>query len=206
MVADLLECGDQGQHETPPLHAFRGADPAHRLVDRRLVERGLLAGQGAEDLHLLLGRQVLDDRRVALEPSQDEGSDEAPEAFGDVVPAVPLDGGRHLAAEGLERPEEARIEILGDRPELGQPVLDRGARQSDAESGAKGACGPRRVRRGILDVLRFVECGDRPVHARQHGGVAAQQTVGCDDQRAGRACRDLPGRPRAVGPVVANDG
>ena len=53
-----------------------------RVAHDRLVERGLLAGEGAVDLHLLLLGQVLDDRPVGLQPAQDERRHQPLEALG----------------------------------------------------------------------------------------------------------------------------
>ena len=63
MVADLLEAQQDGEDRAAPLDALRRAQAALELLDRLLVERGLLPGQEAEGAHLGLVRQVGDDAR-----------------------------------------------------------------------------------------------------------------------------------------------
>ena len=73
MVADLLELHHRGQHQAPALHPFGLVDPGEHVVDHRLVERGLLPGQGTELLHLELLGEVGNDRPVGLQAAQNEG-------------------------------------------------------------------------------------------------------------------------------------
>ena len=87
MVADLLELHHGGEHQAAPLHAFGLVDAVQHVVDHGLVERGLLAGQGAERLHLELVRQVGDDRPVGLQPPQHERRGDAAEMRGCLVVA-----------------------------------------------------------------------------------------------------------------------
>src|SRR5204863_169093 len=141
VVADLLERRDERQDQATPLDAVRGLDSSHRLLHRCLVERGLLARERADDLYLLLGRQVPYDPRVALHAAQDEWPDDSPEALRDVVAPVAFDGDSDLAPEAFERSKEPRIQVLRDRPQLGQPVLDRRAGECDAETGAEAEVG-----------------------------------------------------------------
>ena len=80
MIADLLELGHRRQHQAPALNALLGRlDPGQHVRDGGLVERRLLGGQVAPDLHLLLLRQVGDDRLVGLDPAQDEWAGQPPE-------------------------------------------------------------------------------------------------------------------------------
>jgi hypothetical protein len=132
VVADLLREHEQREHAPAPRDAVGGLDAPQLLVDHCLVERRLLARERADDLHLVLLGQVLDDRRVALEAPQDERPHDAAQARGGFVVAIPLDGHGEVAAEGLERPQETRICELEDRPQLGEAVLDGRARQREA--------------------------------------------------------------------------
>src|SRR5947208_670699 len=206
VVADLLERRDERQDQATPLDAVRGLDSSHRLLHRCLVERGLLARERADDLHLLLGREVPYDPRVALHAAQDEWPDDSPEALRDVVAPVAFDGDSDLAPEAFERSKEPRIQVLRDRPQLGQPVLDRRAGECDAETGAESTGGPGGARGGVLDVLRLVESRHRPVDGAQDFRVAAEEAVGGDDQRAGRRPLELRRRTGAARAVVAHDG
>jgi hypothetical protein len=74
--------------------AWRRALAPERLVDRRLVEAGLLAGERARDGDLLLGRQVDRDLGVVLAAAQHERRDQPPQPVGRVlvVPALDRDG------------------------------------------------------------------------------------------------------------------
>ena len=77
MVADLLGEHQQREHSPPALDAVRGLDAPQLFVDHGLVERRLLARERADDLHLVLRGQVLDDGRVTLEAAQDERTHDA---------------------------------------------------------------------------------------------------------------------------------
>src|SRR5262249_61548837 len=99
MVAHLLELRERGQHDPLPLYAFGPLDRLLGLADDGGIERRLLPGERAVDLHLHLLREVLDDRAVGLEPPQDEGTGEPPQ---------PLEGLRVLAR--LDRDEVALLE------------------------------------------------------------------------------------------------
>ena len=74
MVADLLEPHEQGQHDALALDAIGIFELAGQFLHRLLVERGLLAAQEAEGLHLGLVGQVGDDALVGLQPPQDIGA------------------------------------------------------------------------------------------------------------------------------------
>ena len=70
MVADLLELHHGGQNQTSALDSFCFVDPRQHVVDDSLVQSGLLAGQGAELLHLELFGKVGDDRPIGLEAAE----------------------------------------------------------------------------------------------------------------------------------------
>src|SRR5690606_33692491 len=144
VIADLLERGQQREHLAAPFDACGAFDATHGVVERRLVQRRLLARERAQHFHLLLGRQVLNHGRIALQAPQDERPDEPAQTLGDLVLPVALYRDRIVASERGLRSEQARIQILEDRPELRQPVLYRRAGQRDAELRAQIA---RRLRR-----------------------------------------------------------
>ena len=96
VVADLLELGEGRQDQPLALDALGRLELLGGVLDDGLVERGLLLGQRAEDLHLELVGQVGDDRLVGLEPAEDERAGQALEASGGLGVAVDLD--RHVEA------------------------------------------------------------------------------------------------------------
>src|SRR5690606_10675803 len=151
---------------------FGGLDAAKLLVDDGLVERGLLARQRADDLHLVLAGQVLNDTGIALEAPQDEWSHDALEACGHRVVAIALDGEREVAAERTERAKQARVGKLEDRPQLGEAVLDRRTGEREAVARMQTASCPCGGRSGVLDVLRFVQGDNGPLDAREQLHVA----------------------------------
>ena len=130
MVADLLQAHEQGEHDAPALDAVGVLELLGELVDRLLVERGLLAAQRAEGLHLGLVGQVGDDALVGLQAPQDVGAHQlAQRSVGIVRPVGELLGeGREL----LGRSQQAGIDEIEDRPEIAEPILDRRAGQRDA--------------------------------------------------------------------------
>ena len=106
---------------------------ADKIVDRLLVERGLLAAQQAERLHFGLVRQVRDDALVGLHAPQDVGAHQlAQRAVGIVRPLGEL---LDEAGELLGRSQQSGIDEVEDRPEVAEPVLDRRAGQGDARVG-----------------------------------------------------------------------
>jgi hypothetical protein len=122
----------------PALDALALLHPGQHVVHDRLIERGLLAGQVAVHLHLQLGWQVGDDRAVGLHPAQHERAGETLEQRGRVLVVEALDRDREPGAERPRGAEQPRVEELHDRPQLGQPVLHRGARQRHPPGGAQG--------------------------------------------------------------------
>ena len=98
MIADLLEPHEEGQHDAPALHALDVLELAREIVHRLLVERRLLAAQGAEHVHLGLVRQVRDDALVGLHAAQDVGAHQVAQRPVGIVGALGelLDEGREL--------------------------------------------------------------------------------------------------------------
>ena len=144
VVADLLERGEQLEHEAAPADALRLGDLGHRLAHDRLVERHLLGGQRHEPIGLGLRRQLRRDAGVGLAPAQQEGPHQPGERVGGVRVAVALDRHGDPPAERLERAEQPGRGPVEDRPELGEAVLDRRAGEGDAgrRRDARAAPGP----------------------------------------------------------------
>ena len=100
MVADLLELHQRCEHDAgSPRSRSTSSAPLQHLVDDRLVQRRLLAGQVAVDSHLDLLRQIADDLLVGLQPPEHERAGRPAQARrrGAVAPA--LDRRRELLAE-----------------------------------------------------------------------------------------------------------
>ena len=139
VVAHLLELGHRGEDVAAPRDAVAALDAFEHVVDDRAVERRLLAGEPVVlgDLDLL--RQVVDDAGVGLHASQQVGADDAAQQGGGLVVAVALDGDGEALPEAFGAAEHAGVEEVHDRPQLGQPVLHRGAGERDAVPGAQPA-------------------------------------------------------------------
>ena len=184
MIADLLELHQRRQDEPLPLHADGLLEIARRVVDDGAVERGLLPRQRAEDLHLVLLRQVRNDARIGFQPAEDERRGEPPELRDGVGIAPGLDGDEEALPERRLRAEEAGIEQIHDRPEVADVVLHRRAGEGDAERRLDRPRGLGLLRLGVLDVLRFVEDEALPRHALQRLDLAVQQRVARHDEGA----------------------
>ncbi len=131
VVAHLFELGHRGQHVAAPLDPFGVFDLFHHVGDDGLIQRRLLGGELAVLLDLDLLRQIVDDRRVGLEPAQDVGPRRCAQPFGRFGVPVPLDRDRVAGAEAFGGSEQARVEEVHDRPQLGEPVLHRCPGQRD---------------------------------------------------------------------------
>ena len=99
MITGLLELGERGEDLATALDAFGGLDLAQRVAHDGFIEGGLLLGERAEDLHLQLLGEILDDGAVGLETSQDEGRDELLELGGGSGVGGALDGIGELLAK-----------------------------------------------------------------------------------------------------------
>jgi hypothetical protein len=82
------------------------------------------------------------------------------------------------------RTQEARIQELEDRPQLGEPILDRRTRECDPKLRPQCTRGLRRTRCGVLDVLRLIQRHHRPIHIGQHRCVATQERIRRQHERA----------------------
>ncbi len=181
VVADLLQHGEEAEHETLPGDAVLVLDRLQGLAHLGLVEGGLLLGE--RDRHVGDGprRQVGGDARIGLLPAEEERADRTGEPLGGQRVPVALDGSGHRAHEPFERAEQSGGGPVEDRPQLAQPVLDRGPGEGQAGGAADGAQGPRRRRLRVLRVLGLV--GDHQAEAgrRQRLGVPAGDAVARDD-------------------------
>ncbi len=131
MIRDLLERGEQLEHQPATRDALRAADLGERLAHHRLVERDLLGSEGDDEVGLGLARQFRRDCRIRLAPAQQERTDESSEVFGRDRVTRPFDGHRDRAAKRLERPEQAGGGPVEDRPQVAEAVLDRRPRERD---------------------------------------------------------------------------
>ncbi len=203
MVADLLEPGDQAEDQPPPGKPLGSGDRGHRLVDDGPIQRGLFDREGHDLVGLGLGWQVGSDVLVGLAPAEQERPQQLVEPLGLDGITVAFDGDRDLAAESLERPQQAGCGPVEDGPEIGELVLDRGPRERQAGGVAAdrphGSCG---VGVGILDRLGLVGDDQTPSDGGQSGSIAPGHPVGRQ--------HDVPGLEARFGqrscrPVIAND-
>ena len=70
------------------------------------------------------------------------------------------------------------MDPVHDTPEIGQPVLDRGARHGDAEIGIHAFEGVGDASAGRFDLLRFVGQKDREPHRSKVAIIVSQGLVG----------------------------
>ncbi len=179
MVADLLEAGEQGEHETPSLRVVGGEplDALHRVADERLVEHRLLPGQAEQLVGLGLRRQLRRDPGVGLAAAEQERPDQVGELarLGRLDPG--LDGRGPDPPEGLAAPEQAGDRPVEDRPELGELVLDGRAGQRDPRAARDGAQRAGGRGAGVLDVLGLVGDHEVPRHGGEGGAVAPHGAV-----------------------------
>ena len=175
VVADLLERGEQLEHQ-PAAGVLVGAlDPLHRLADDRLVERGLLAGQPTV-VGLGLGGSSgampgSDLRRRSRNGSTSWANRRAP-------PGRPaLDRRGPDLAEGVRRAEQPGRGPVEDRPQLGEVVLHRRAGQRDPARDPM----VRRLARGRGG--GFLTCCASSATTRSHGdrrrSVGARRAASC---------------------------
>ena len=167
VVADLLEPGQQRQHQAAAGGLVGALDAVHRLAHQRLVEDHLLAGQPDHVVGLGLGRQLGRDAGVGLAAPQQERLDELGEPAGDGRVDTALDRRGPDLAEGGAGPEQPRGGPVEDRPQLGQVVLDGGAGQRHPAPRLDGAEVAGGRGRGVLDVLRLVGDDQVPRDGRQ---------------------------------------
>ena len=182
VVADLLEPGEELEHQ-PAAGLLVGAlDAGHRVAHERLVEDHLLAGQPQQVVGLGLVGQLGGDAGIGLTAAQQERADQAGELprLGRLVPGLDRTGPD--LAEGLTAAEQAGGRPVEDRPELGQVVLDRRAGQGDARRRRHRTQGAGRGRPCVLDVLSLVGDDQAPGDRGQGARIAPDRAVGGEDE------------------------
>ena len=108
MVADLLEFGEQLEHQAAAGDALGPSDAAEDLVSRGAVEAGLLGGEQHHVFGLGLRRKFRSDQRVRLVAAQQERGDHPVEPGGYLGVAIALDRNRHAPAELVDGSEQSR--------------------------------------------------------------------------------------------------
>ena len=198
-----FRAGEQLEHQAPALRCpRRRAIRARVSLHDRLVEGGLLGGEGHDPIGLGLRRQVGRDVGVALAAAEQEGAHEAHEPLGGLGVPVPLDGHGDVAAERLERAEQAGRRPVEDRPQLAEAVLDRRAGEGDRGSGPGCARNALAVRAsGFLTCWASSATTSAPCHLGQRRGIAPSDAVGGEHHLVGAEVVEL-----AAAAVVATDG
>lgn len=133
------------------------------LADHGLVQRRLLGRQRDIGVGLGLARQLRRDVRVGFLAPQQEGADQGGQALGDHLVVVPFDRLGDHPAEMVQRTEQARRRPVQDRPQLGEPVLHRGAGQRHPRAGFDAAQRLRRRGQRILHMLGLVRSDETPL-------------------------------------------
>ena len=132
MIAHLLELRQRRQNHALAAGCLRLVEARDRLFDDGCVQRRLLLGQRAKDLHLHLFGQVGDDALVGLQPAQDERAGQSSSTARPLPGRGRLNRHEEVALELGLRAEKPGIEKLHDRPQIADVVLDRRAGQRDA--------------------------------------------------------------------------
>ena len=132
MIGDLLEFHQRTEDQ--PLVFKRtlafATDTREHLVDDGLVQCRLLGREVTENFHLVLFRQVTDDRALRLEAAQDERPRDLTQNRRTPVGAVAFDRHGEMGTERTDPAKEPSVEEIHDRPQLDQAILDGGARQA----------------------------------------------------------------------------
>ena len=196
VVADLLEPGEQREHQAAPGLLVGALDALHRVADERLVEHHLLAGQPERVVGLGLRRQLGRDAGSDLRRRSRNGPIRSANCRALVGSCTPDSMG---AAQTLRkalrlpsRPGIAQSRIAQSSVRLfstGVPVRATRAGAGDRAQGA-GRGGA-----GVLHVLRLVGDDQAPRDLAQPRSRASRVV-------AGAACRTSsarsPGRCRAA--------
>jgi hypothetical protein len=155
VVADLLQRGDRGEHRTLLLRGVVVGGLRDELVEHRLVEPDLLGRHRAVVERVDPVGQLGGDHRLGLGPAEHEHPVEGLERRLGAVAAL----GRllHLGDERRPVTDEPRVDEVHQRPQVAEPVLDRGARQHDPGPGLEPPQLLGGLARRVLDHLRLVE-------------------------------------------------
>ena len=117
MVTYLLKSQERRQYQPLALDTLlRLLDLLDHLLHHRLVKRGLFLGQVAEDLHLHLVGQVLNNRLIRFQTAQDEGLYQAFERFRSAGIMVLLNGNAKLLTKVCTGSQIVWIQKIHDRP------------------------------------------------------------------------------------------
>ena len=149
VVADLLERGEQRQHQ-PAAGVLVGAlDPVHRVADHGLVEHHLLAGQPercgrSRSWPAAPGRRRGRTCGGAAGTGRSARRTAAPCWARGRTRSAPA----HTLRKALRRAEQPGDRPVEDRPELGEVVLHRRAGQRDPGPGVGSGAAPWRSRTG----------------------------------------------------------
>ena len=158
VVADLFELHELGQDKPSPLDAVGGLELLGEIANGLFVEGRLVPAQGTEGGHLDFLRKVRDHSLIGLEPPQDVRPDQAAERL---VRRSRL----HLLDEIGERlgtAEEAWIEKVEQRPEIGQAIFDGSSRHGDPGRRLEVLDRSRLPSARILDRLGFIKDDEVP--------------------------------------------
>ena len=191
VVAHLLERGEPGEDRAFARGPLRLLDLLHHVLDDRLVQGRLLAGQWRVDPDVQLVRQVGDHPGIRFEATQHERRGQGPQPRGRGLVAVRFDGHSEPRSERARRPEQTRVGEVEYRPQLVQPVLDRRARKGDTvlrrdrddRAGDRGG--------GVLDGLGLVGDESAPRRRGEELGVTRSGAIRREDEVGGT---EPPGR------------
>ena len=197
-VADLLEGRDEAQQHARPLHAVLLSEPLkllHPVVERRLVECGLLGREIDVAVADHPVGQIRDDRLVGLEAPEHEGSGHQAEGLERTLVPVRLDGLGEGLHEFVLGAEDAGLHDRQERPVLHQPVLHGRPAHGDHLSGGEVTNRLRDAGARVLDGLRLVEHHQPPSLGPKDRRIALEGAVG-RDRHVGPLLdgRKLPGR------------
>ena len=158
VVADLLQLAEHRQHGAAPAEAVVvRLDAREPAVDRRAIQARLLDGEPAVVLGDRDRRQLELDLGRVLRPPEDERLDDRAQPLQRLGVPERLDRLGERALEPVAGAEQARVDDVHDRPQLAEPVLDRGAGHRQLPASRKPPERTRPLRRRVLDVLRLVQ-------------------------------------------------
>src|SRR5208337_26617 len=132
VVTNLFELGERSQHHALPLDPLGGLQGLRGFFYHGGIKRTLLFGQGAEDLHFHLFRQVRNDGLVRFQAPQDKRPGKLMQALHCLRVTLRLNGNEERLLEFGLRAQQSGIEKLHDGPQVTDVVFHRGARQRDA--------------------------------------------------------------------------
>src|SRR3990172_8329784 len=114
MIANLFEPQHCGKDQPLTRDALRLLYLLQHLVDHSLIERGLLASKVTEDLVVDLVGQILDNRPIGLESSQNEGLHQTLESSRPGIVLIALNRNKKALAKLRRATQIAGVEKLHD--------------------------------------------------------------------------------------------